>query len=132
MPASIFPRHLIRKFDFTDNESPERIAMRSRMEMQGILQPVDRPRYWWHINTDGKVPGNDVHEHLAWLVGCMRPGRLLSELGAAGYEYSFSAFWPGNGTGGGPLITLRAAEILVLHQAELGIGFYYENAIGPE
>ncbi|WP_157128542.1 hypothetical protein [Cupriavidus sp. USMAA2-4] len=130
LPVSMFSYRSISQFDFTDNESPERLAMRSRLEMKGILQSADRPRYWWNINTDGKVSGSDIDEHIAWLVARVRPGRLLNELSAAGYGYFFSVFWPGNGTGGGPLITLRTVEMLASHRAELGVGFYYDDASG--
>jgi hypothetical protein len=96
------------------------------MSAKGFMPRPNLPRYWWHFNSDGKVSEDDIHTHLLWMLAQLRKGRLLSELGLAGYQYWFSVFWQSNGTGGGPLITQQTAELLLRHKADLGIGFYLE------
>lgn len=128
LPAGMFLGKALRSIEFTDNESPERVARRDRLSAKGIVHHSDLPRYWWQLDSDGKVSGDDVHAHLAWLVAQLRKDKLLSELKAGDYQYWFSVFWPGNGTGGGPLVTRQAVELLARHEAELGVGFYYEEA----
>jgi hypothetical protein len=128
LPKDLFPSSAAKKFRFTDQQSPERKASRQRLRMQGLALSEDRARYWWHLNTDGRVMGDDIHVHISWLVGQLAKGQRLAALKAQGYHCWFSMFWGGNGSGGGPLITHEAMALLTLHEAELGVGFYYEEA----
>lgn len=128
LPVGVFRGSAIKKFEFTDQESAERRASRQRMRAAGFREHPNLPRYWWNLDTKGRVAGDDVHIHLAWLLGQLAKGSLLSALTAQGYTYWFSMFWGGNGTGGGPLITHEAVALLSLHGAEMGVSFYHEQA----
>ena len=128
LPSSIFLASAIRAADFSDNMSPERVASRARLQKAGIQQRPDVPRYWWHLDTNGKVDSDDLRDHLIWLLNLLKRGKLLTDLSLQGFEYYFSVFWGGNGTGGGPLITREALAMLTLHGAEMGICFYYQEA----
>jgi hypothetical protein len=55
-------------------------------------------------------------------------GIRLSQLRDAGFECSLQFFWESNGTGGGPLVTLQVAELLVRHSVDLQFGFYWKEA----
>lgn len=80
------------------------------------------------MDTNGKVDSDDLRDHLSWLLNRLKRGKLLTDLSLQGFEYYFSVFWGGNGTGGGPLITREALAMLTLHGAEMGVCFYYEEA----
>lgn len=127
LPSEMFLKKALKRIEFRDNESPERRARRERMSAKGIFQRSDLPRYWWHLDSSGKVVGDDIQAHLLWILAQLRKDKLLCELDLAGYQYWFSVFWEGNGTGGGPLITQRTIELLLRHKADLGIGFYLES-----
>ena len=61
---------------------------------------------------------------LLWILDRIKSDLPLYQVLGDGFEYWFSLFWQGNGTGGGPLIALRTLELLVFHRAELGVAFY--------
>ena len=126
LPAELFLASSSKAMIFVDQETPTRRASRARLHAQGILSRPDLPRYGWQLDTNGRVKGDTLHEHLNWIVGRLRSGKLLVELKTQNYDYWFSIFWGGNGTGGGPLITREATAILTRHDAPMGVGFYYE------
>ena len=127
LPQGLFLANTLGHIVFTDNSSSERLAMRARMAARGFAQATNHPRYWWQLCSDGFVEHKEIHSHLIWILEHLRKGKLLSELGEAGFQYWFSVFWEGNGTGGGPLITLKATELLVRHKAEMGVSFYVNS-----
>ena len=125
LPSGLFLAKANTRIEFTDNDRPERKAQRERWRKGGIPIRRDLPRYWWQICSDEFVSSDDINAHLIWILGHLRKDRLLSDLKSDGYSYLFSVFWgASNGTGGGPLITTDLAKLLVIHNAELAIGFY--------
>ena len=127
LPSSVFLASAIKSATFSDNRSPERVASRARLRKAGIAQRAGVPRYRWHLDTHGKVNSDDLGDHLGWLLNRLKKGKGLTDLRNQGFEYYFSVFWGGNGTGGGPLITREALAMLALHEAEIGVCFYYEE-----
>lgn len=127
LPPGMFLSKSLKSIEFTDNESPERRARRERMLAKGIPQRPHLPRYWWQLDSNGKAYGDDVYAHLVWILAQLKKGRLLSDLNPAGYQYWFSVFWEGNGTGGGPLIAQDTMGLLLQHKADLGLGFYLSS-----
>jgi hypothetical protein len=112
--------------EFTDNQSPEILARRERVRRKLGLNEVEIPRYHWRLSSDEQVTGDDLHEHLEWLLDHIPKDRVINDLLGPGFEYWFSAAWTGNGTGGGPLVSLQTSKLLQVHQAEMGIAFYLE------
>lgn len=128
LPSSTFLASAIRTANFSDNMSPERVALPARLRKAGLEQRPDAPRYSWSLDTNGKVDSDDLRDHLIWLLNRLKKGKLLTDLSLQGFKYHFSVFWGGNGTGGGPLITHEAMAMLTLHGAEMGVCFYYQEA----
>lgn len=112
---------------FVDHESPEVRERRMRVRSKLGLKDAAIPRYHWQLSSDGFVSSDDIHEHLLWLFERLQSDQPLSQLLETDFEYWFSVFWQGNGTGGGPLITLQTADLLVRHKAEMGVAFYVET-----
>ena len=115
------------KFVFVDNLSPEMLERRGRVRRRLGLDDVAIPRYHWRLSSDGLVSGDDLHKHLQWLLGHIQSEHAINDLLGASFAYWFAASWTGNGTGGGPLISLASAELLVRHRAEMGVAFYLET-----
>jgi hypothetical protein len=115
------------KIDFVDNSSPEMRERRSRVRSKLGLKDVAIPRYHWRLSSEGAVTSDDIHEHLLWILGRISSELSMNQSLGSGFEYWFSVFWQGNGTGGGPLITLQTAELLVRHKAEMAVSFYVES-----
>ncbi len=109
---------------FKDLHAEAALARRARLREQLGLDDVALPRYYWRLCTENRVAGDDIHDHIQWLLACVRDGHRLLELKEAGYAYWLSVFWTGNGTGGGPLIDLPTVHILAREQISMGIGFY--------
>lgn len=107
---------------FRDHASPKARERRLRVRSKLGLEDVPIPRYHWQLSSDGFVDSDDVYEHVVWIFERLQRGQPLSQLLGPDYEYGFSVFWPGNG----PLITLKTAELLVRHKAEMGVAFYVE------
>lgn len=128
LPSEIFSQSSLEKFDFTDEESPERHQTRKRLDAAGIRRRPDLPRYGWVLETNGKVHSTSIEDHIKSLLSCLNNERRLGDLKSMGYKYYFSVFWGGNGTGGGPFITSETSALLAEHEAEIEICFYYEDA----
>lgn len=110
--------------EFVDNDSPDVRARRERVRKKLGLEDISLPRYHWRLSSDGFVDSDDIYDHLAWIFELIHPGRPLFQQLGQEFEFWISVFWEGNGTGGGPLFTLRVAELLVFHRVEMGVGFY--------
>lgn len=128
LPSEIFSQSSLEKFDFTDEESPERRQTRKRLDAAGIRRRPDLPRYGWVLDTNGTVFSTSIEDHIKSLLSCLNNERSLGDLKSMGYKYYFSVFWGGNGTGGGPFITSETLALLAGHEAEIEICFYYEDA----
>ncbi len=127
LPANFLRSPATVEITFTDNESPERRASFERLRKKGVLKRAGLPRYHWTFSSEGHVEGFDVYKHLVWVLDQIHPGGLLSQLQDAGFECLLQFYWEGNGTGGGPLVTLQIAELLVRHNVSLQFGFYLEQ-----
>jgi hypothetical protein len=114
------------KLELVDHASPEVRERRVRARSKLGLEDVPLPRFHWRLSSDGFVSSEDIHEHLTWIFDRIQSDRPLSQSLGDNFEYWFSVFWQGNGTGGGPLITLQTSELLVRHKAEMGVAFYVE------
>ena len=128
LPSEVFLQSSLENFDFTDEESPERRKSRTRLEAAGIRRRRDLHRYWWVLDTNGTVFSTSIEDHIKSLLSCLNNKRSLGDLKSMGYEYYFSVFWGGNGTGGGPFIKIETLALLAEHEAEIEICFYYEDA----
>jgi hypothetical protein len=128
LPADFLKSRTMQEIIFTDNESPERRASFDRLARKGVIKRVELPRYHWTFSSEGYVEGFDIYRHLVWVLDQIRPGFLLSQLREAGFEFLLQFYWESNGTGGGPLVTLQIAELLVRHSVSLQFGFYLEVA----
>jgi hypothetical protein len=111
---------------FVDRDSPESRTRRERVRNKLGLENVPLPRYHWRLSSDGFLDSDDVYEHLLWIFERIRSGYPLYQLLGDDFECWLSVFWRGNGTGGGPLITMQIAKLLTRHRVEMGIAFYVE------
>jgi hypothetical protein len=128
LPSGLFLPHARRKIDFTDNESPDRVAQRQRWVSAGYRIRPDLERYWWQLSTKVDVVSEDLEDHLIWLLSRLQPNKRLPVELAKNFEYSVSVFWgSSNGTGGGPLITPNLSRLLAEQQINLSIGFYVRS-----
>ena len=128
-PSEIFLPAAIRALDFEDNQSPARMASAKRLSTAGFVKRNDLPRYVWYLDTREEV-GTDVCDpfmHVSWLLSQLKPGVLLAAARDHGIESSLGFYWGGNGTGGGPFISVILAELLVRYQIGLDVGFYHED-----
>lgn len=90
------------------------------------------PRYVWYLDSREGVSTDvsDPYVHVSWLFSQLKPGFLFASVVNQGIESSLGFYWGGNGTGGGPFISPKLAELLVCHQIGLDVGFYYEEVTG--
>lgn len=116
------------QFEFVDNHSPDRLERRARVRRKLGLGDVAIPRYHWQLFSDGFVGTDDIYDHLEWIFNQLCITQPLHAALGEHFQFWFSLFWEGNGTGGGPLITRQTMQLLTLHQAELGIGFYLDRS----
>lgn len=128
-PSKIFVPDIVDVLDFEDNQSDFRLASAQRLRAAGFIARSDLPRYSWRLNTRDDVDAqeSDPFIHVAWLLSKVKPGVRLAEANENGIESSLGFFWGGNGTGGGPFISVRLAELLARYQISLDIGFYYQD-----
>lgn len=124
LPDGIFLRRAMNEMEFVDNQSPARQEQRRRLAAKGALINPRVARYWWTLSSQGFVADSDLSAHLIWLMKCVKPGVVLTELAKSGFRCALSASWSGNGTGGGPTITPEAAEMMALHSLPLTVSFY--------
>ncbi len=127
-PSKIFLPDVIDALDFQDNQSAARLATVQRLRAVGFVPRSDMPRYAWYLDTRETVDSTefDPFVHVSWLLSQLKPGVLLAEARKKGIESSLGFYWGGNGTGGGPFISVRLSELLMRHQIGLEVGFYYE------
>lgn len=126
LPRGFLRRRKKMNLEFVDNNLPESRARVERMRKFPWFQDIQRPRYHWRLSSEKFVNDDDLYKHLMWVFERVRPNYLLSQLEDAGFEYWLSVFWQGNGTGGGPLITHKVAQLLTRHKVDMGVAFYLE------
>lgn len=128
IPPDVFQESFSEKLYFEDLRSAANLARAERLRKSSanwqFIQRNDLPRYYWELSSKEAVKGNDLHEHIAWLLGNLQPGFSLKNLSSMGFEYGLSTYWEGRGTGGGPLIAPKLAKFLFQHNVSLDIGFY--------
>lgn len=114
------------KFEFVDQLAPDVSERRIRVRRKLGLDDVAVPRYHWRLSTEGFLESDDIHQHLLWIFDRIKSDVPLIESLGSSFDYWVSIFWQGNGTGGGPLITLQTTDLLAHHRAEMGVAFYAE------
>jgi hypothetical protein len=127
--SRIVSSEILEKLARDDLPSPERLASSERRRAAGFIQRADLPRYAWAFDSEESI-GSDVHDpypHVEWLLSRLKSGVSLADERAAGTETHLGFFWGGRGTGGGPFISVRLAELLVQRQIALDVGFYYQD-----
>lgn len=124
LPVGILSKRALAQVEFVDNESQERKEQRRRLAAKGVSINPRLARYWWTLSSQGRIAVPDLSLHLIWLLRSVKPGIGLTDLNKKGFQYALSAYWSGNGLGGGPTITPKAAELMALHSATLDISFY--------
>lgn len=128
-PSKIFIPDVVDALAFDDNQSAANLASAQRLRAVGFIRRSDLPRYSWHLDTRDEVDSDEIDPfvHVSWLLSKLRSGISLPEANKNGIESLLAFYWGGNGTGGGPFISVRLAELLVRHQINLDVGFYYEE-----
>ena len=81
-------------------------------------------RFDWSLCSKDFVVSDEIEDHLYWIFDQIKSKRSLSQVLGKEYQYWLSIFWGGNGTGGGPLITVDIAKLLVWHEISMGVSFY--------
>ena len=114
------------KIEFVDQAAPDVCERRMRVRRQLGLEDVALPRYHWRLSTERFVNSDEIHQHLLWILDQIMSDIPMSESLGDKFDYWFSVFWQGNGTGGGPMITLKTTDLLARHRAEMGVAFYAE------
>jgi hypothetical protein len=127
--ADIFESSAVQALAFEDEQSPIRLASSKRMRAAGLVMRNDLPRFTWNLDTRQTIGTDecDPFVHVSWLLSQLKPGVLLAEARSRGVESSLGFYWGGRGTGGGPFISHALAELLMRHQIDLDVGFYYED-----
>ncbi len=136
-PSKVLVPDIIDTLDFDDLQSPARLASAQRWRAAGFVRRNDLPRYHWHFDTREaiKLDEFDPIGHVSWLLSRLKPDASLEEARKNGIDCWLGFYWSGNGTGGGPLISVQLAELLARHKIALDVGFYYaeyengENAV---
>lgn len=91
----------------------------------------------WLFSTDGIVASDDLHDHLAYILGVLIPGRQearpLAQLHALlahqkGLRADLACFWHGRYGARKPSVPKYLGEILKLIPAELEIDFATDSA----
>jgi hypothetical protein len=128
-PSKILVSDALGALDFVDNQSALRLATAERLRAVGFVRRNDLPRYKWFFDTREAVDSDEIDPlvHVSWLLFHLKPGISLAEARENGIETWLGFYWGGNGTGGGPFISVQLAELLARHQIGLDVGFYYEE-----
>ncbi|QTN28679.1 hypothetical protein HZ993_02160 [Rhodoferax sp. AJA081-3] len=128
-PSKILVSDVLGALDFDDNESVLNLASAERWRAAGFVRRNDLPRFKWFFDTREAVDSDEIDPlvHVSWLLSHLRPGISLAEATENGIETWLGFYWGGSGTGGGPFISVRLAELLARHQICLNVGFYYEE-----
>lgn len=126
-PSELLLPSALELLNFDDNHSLERLASAQRMRATGFVPRSDLPRYVWYLDSREGVDESDfdLFVHVCWILSQLKPGVSLAEAGKRGIETLLGFYWSGNGTGGGPFVSVPLAELLVKHQIALDVGFYY-------
>ena len=113
----------------SDNQSTANLARAQYFRTIGFIQRSDLPRYSWSFDSREKIGVNetDPFVHVSWLLSQLNSLVHPSDYEHHGIEVSLAFYWGGNGTGGGPYISSKLAELLVQHKIGLDVGFYYEK-----
>ena len=125
LPSHLFLAKARSRIVLTDNLSPDRVAQKNRWKDAGIPMRSTIERYWWELSSQGHVESDDLEKHALWLLSHLRHEKNLKDELTEGYRYYVSVFWgDSNGTGGGPVITVSLAKLLVQHGLRVDVGFY--------
>jgi hypothetical protein len=113
-----------------DNFSPARLASAERLRSKGFVRRADLPRFTWRLDSRDGVKSElfDLQAHVSWLLSQFKTPASLEQARGLGTEALLSLYYGGNGTGGGPFISMSLAEVLLRHQMDLQVGFYYEES----
>ncbi|MDO8387030.1 MAG: hypothetical protein Q7T13_11605 [Polaromonas sp.] len=127
--SGLLLRAALNALDLEDNQSPENLARAQRMRTAGFVMRSDLPRYAWCMDSRGGVAADESDPliHVSWLLSRLKPGVLLADAKNQGLECSLGFYWGGQGTGGGPFISVALADLLARHRVGLDVGFYYEE-----
>lgn len=130
--TKIFASDSIAELEFEDNDSEFNLAQTQRFRDAGFMTRSDLPRYRWLFHSKGSVDSDEMDPfvHVSWLMSQLKPDVSLAQARKHGMETSLGFYWGGNGTGGGPFISVRLAELLVRHKIDMDVGFYYEESEG--
>lgn len=134
---SILPNGLLKaearaNMEFSDLGSPEWILKRQRMGKRlGREWQAPAARYHWKLCSKDFVLSEEIHDHIAWIFGCVTPPLSLAEHLSDEYAYFLSTYWGVDGPGGGPKILLETSALLVKHQVELEISLYPKDSSIP-
>jgi hypothetical protein len=126
----VFKKASFSKFEFTDLEEPERVRRSLVLDrkLESILKkkaPTKNEfRYWWTLSSESFVDTELIESHLHWILSNLRTGKLLSDLSAHQINYFVSCFWHGNGTGGGPLLSVDFIDTLQKQKTAFAVSFY--------
>ena len=128
LPSHLFLAKSRSRIVFTDNLSPDRVAQRNRWKKAGIPMRPTIERYWWELSSQGRVESDDLENHVIWLLSHLRSKKILKDELIEGYRCYLSVFWGAStGTGGGPVISVSLAKLLVQHGLRVDVGFYVKE-----
>ena len=116
--------------ELKDNFSPSALASAERLKAAGLVRRADLPRFSWFLDSRGGIESEvfDLQAHVAWLLSQFKSPASLDAARTRGLETFLSLYYGGNGTGGGPFISVALAELLARHKMNLQVGFYYEES----
>jgi hypothetical protein len=126
----LFQAQALDLLEVEDNLSPMRMASAERMRSAGFVMRSDLPRFTWYLDTSERFKEDtfDLFAHVSWLLAQLKPSVSLGDARTRGVESLLSLYFGGNGTGGGPYISQKVAELLVRREIALQVGFYYEES----
>lgn len=118
---------------FIDLGSPEWVSRWRRVRRKCGLSdaPVPVGRYRWQLCSQDFVTSEDIHDHLAWIFGCITPPLSLAAHLDDGYACHLSTYWEFDGPGGGPTIPLKTSELLTKHKVESRLRTYAWGLFRP-
>jgi hypothetical protein len=130
LPTDLIKKQAYSAFEYVDYQDPSRLRRRRELD-QKIGEIMNRAaptelqfRHWWTLSTDGFVESDDLSVHLEWILKKFRRGKIIGDLEKFQIEHFISCFWRGNGTGGGPLLSVELISVLHRQRTELAVSFY--------
>lgn len=129
LPKGLFRPSAEMLVEFKDCHDQDLRASRARVSKAIGRSLPEIPRYGWKIASDAFVAGDDIEDHLLWIIHLLPPNARLCELLAGDFDYWISTFWVGNGTGGGVLLSVKISDLLARHKVPLAIGFYVDEIV---